>query len=535
MTIAVGMTLAREFRRRRNVLARNAPFGLACALCIVPAAIAGAPGVDVNVAGRLRIAATGAPITGPVNFRFTLHDLPIGGDPIATITVNGVTLDADGVFDTTVNFGAVDFSDNLYLQTEVDVSQTGDFSGTGDRRQLGGTLKTGFALVANDLQWPIAANVSSGAVAFAIFYDGTSQVLLGTNTNSSSTSPAVEGDTSGSGAGVKGKNTGTGAGVEGEVDNQQSMAPAIRGTSNGGGAAMELVNTGTGGAATISCTSSDYAVYVENNGTGKSLKCQDGMDVMGRTTMTHGQGFQRTLDVQNTSANGIALIAYNQNGGTGGYFSSIGGTGCTVDATGATSRALNCFTSLGQCASFETTGASNAQPTLTVNHAGTGACIEVNANGTGAAMIASGYIGIYESNPAHPIDHVSGAHLSSAGMFTNASSRHLKENFTPVDARAVLERVRQLPISRWNYRAEDRGVQHIGPIAEDFAAVFGLGECDESIGTVDADGVALAAIQGLGQMIDERDRQIAELSARLTALEATLRTVSRANASGTDR
>ncbi len=55
----------------------------------------------------------------------------------------------------------------------------------------------------------------------------------------------------------------------------------------------------------------------------------------------------------------------------------------------------------------------------------------------------------------------------------------------------------RLPISKWSYKVEDGSVRHIGPMAQDFAAAFGLGSDDRSIGTVDADGVALAAMQAL--------------------------------------
>ena len=74
------------------------------------------------------------------------------------------------------------------------------------------------------------------------------------------------------------------------------------------------------------------------------------------------------------------------------------------------------------------------------------------------------------------------------------SDRNAKENFTPVDAREVLNKVLALPVSRWNYK-EDKTQQHLGPMAQDFRAAFGLGPNDTSIATVDADGVALAAIQ----------------------------------------
>jgi regulator of replication initiation timing len=43
----------------------------------------------------------------------------------------------------------------------------------------------------------------------------------------------------------------------------------------------------------------------------------------------------------------------------------------------------------------------------------------------------------------------------------------------------------------------------MGPTAQEFYAAFGLGEDDKHITTVDADGVALAAIQGLHQLVKE--------------------------------
>jgi hypothetical protein len=77
----------------------------------------------------------------------------------------------------------------------------------------------------------------------------------------------------------------------------------------------------------------------------------------------------------------------------------------------------------------------------------------------------------------------------------------------------------QLPIETWTYRAEDSRVRHIGPMAQDFYAAFGVGSDDKSISTIDADGVSLAAIQGLYQIVQEKDTRIAALEARLQRLE----------------
>jgi hypothetical protein len=66
----------------------------------------------------------------------------------------------------------------------------------------------------------------------------------------------------------------------------------------------------------------------------------------------------------------------------------------------------------------------------------------------------------------------------------------------------------------------DAATPHLGPMAQDFRAD------DKHIATVDADGVALAAIQGLNQKLTEelkrRDTENAELRTRLERLERLL-------------
>ena len=120
-----------------------------------------------------------------------------------------------------------------------------------------------------------------------------------------------------------------------------------------------------------------------------------------------------------------------------------------------------------------------------------------------------------------------GAYLSAAGIWTNASSRSFKEAFAAVDPLDVLERLVALPITRWRYRDAPEDGEHLGPMAEDFRDAFALGGDGRYIGTVDADGVALAAIQGLNAKLESelevRDRELAALRAEIDALRAAVR------------
>jgi hypothetical protein len=65
----------------------------------------------------------------------------------------------------------------------------------------------------------------------------------------------------------------------------------------------------------------------------------------------------------------------------------------------------------------------------------------------------------------------------------------------------VLDKVAALPITRWTFK-EMPGQKHLGPMAQDFHAAFGLGADDRGITTVDEGGVALAAIQGLNAKLE---------------------------------
>ncbi|MEM7309683.1 MAG: tail fiber domain-containing protein [Planctomycetota bacterium] len=137
----------------------------------------------------------------------------------------------------------------------------------------------------------------------------------------------------------------------------------------------------------------------------------------------------------------------------------------------------------------------------------------------------TGHVGIDRTNPNHPLHMGSGAHVTAGGVWTNASSRTLKENFVPVDARSVLQQVRALQLTRWNYRTEDDGVVHLGPMAEDFFEAFGLGASAVSIGTIDANGVALASIQALATENAELKTDLERTAAELAELREAVRSL----------
>jgi hypothetical protein len=140
----------------------------------------------------------------------------------------------------------------------------------------------------------------------------------------------------------------------------------------------------------------------------------------------------------------------------------------------------------------------------------------------------SGQVGIGTTSPNQKLT-VAG-NIYATGTITPNSDRNQKTDFSPVDTQAVLAKVAELPIQQWRFKAEAASVKHVGPMAQDFRAAFGLGEIPTAIATVDADGVALAAIQGLNRKLNDKEAEIQSLkqqnhslAERLGALETVVR------------
>jgi len=88
-----------------------------------------------------------------------------------------------------------------------------------------------------------------------------------------------------------------------------------------------------------------------------------------------------------------------------------------------------------------------------------------------------------------------------AGVLVGASSRKLKENFTPLNIDDILQKIDQLDISRWNYKSEGSAITHIGPVSEDFRELFKIGDSSETIALIDEGGVALVGIKALSNKL----------------------------------
>ena len=201
------------------------------------------------------------------------------------------------------------------------------------------------------------------------------------------------------------------------------------------------------------------------------------------------------------------LTVYGEANGTGGAQNLRVGIGttspyATLSVVGETVSQF--FTATSSTATSTIAGSlAIGTTTMQVSHSrfivgsATTTFLSVNIN--------SGKIGIGMTNPTlGPLEAISGAYMTVGGVWTNASSRDLKENFTKLDGDDILQKINSLDISEWNYKLESPGVKHIGPIAQDFYKAFGLGGSpgETSISSIDPAGVALVGIQALSKKID---------------------------------
>lgn len=181
------------------------------------------------------------------------------------------------------------------------------------------------------------------------------------------------------------------------------------------------------------------------------------------------------------------------------------------DATTARIQAVRATVNTGERAQLQ---ADDSGPSLTLYRDDTARVLLspdsglVLRNGGAAVVIALSHLGtsgkLHVGSTAAPtnlIDVAGGAYCDGTN-WVNASDANSKENFAKVDGRDILSKLDRLDITRWNYKGQAEAA-HIGPTAQDFREMFGVGVDDKSISTIDPSGIALAAIKELNRQNQE--------------------------------
>lgn len=287
-----------------------------------------------------------------------------------------------------------------------------------------------------------------------------------------------------------------GTGVFGQTNAVSTAVAGVHGVSTRLGGIAILAN-GTTGVYAKSVDTFGFGVVGEANivsSVGVKGISTEGKGVLGQST--------NSIGVYGISTNGPGVSGEGAQGVTGFsaapnglavYGRSIGGAGTGV------------------------TGESNSGGGIGVRGSNSAGGLAGRFEGTVHISGGAVYIGPSNGGGIGTTDIFNGS--VTADNFFDRSDRNIKANFSAVDPRAILQRLAKIPIQSWNFKSQPESVRHIGPMAQDFRAAFGLGIDDKTIATVDADGVAMAAIQGLYQMMMEKNKQIEQLQDRVKQLQ----------------
>lgn len=459
---------------------------------IVPLGTGGGVTVIAGVSGTDLIIDTNGYYGGSVQASVTGSCNP--GSSIRVINADGSVL-CEPDDNTTYSAGT-----GLSLSSGVFSLNTGFTDGSYWRLDGSAPAPGSFLGTTNNLALDFRVN---GARAFRLEPNITSPNVVGGYSGNSATAGVYGGTISGGGSGTGGANrvTDSGGTVGGGGNNQ--AGDGIGGTLTAGAATVGGgdSNTASGAQSTIGGGAFNTAsALVATVGGGQSNDAT-------QTACTVAGGFG------NTASGADAAVGGGLNNLASGLQAVVPG-GVLNEAVGIRSFAAGRRAKANHDGAFVWADDSSA---------------DIASTGVNQFIVrASGGLWLgTTSSPSVPVTDFlntsTGAHLTTGGIWTNNSDRSVKENFEPVDGLEILARVAELPISTWSYRAEPASIRHLGPMAQDFQAAFELGSDGRSIGTLDADGVALAAIQGLRQLLLEKEGQIRALTARIDALESERR------------
>ncbi|NCA82257.1 MAG: hypothetical protein EOM72_05875 [Opitutae bacterium] len=453
-----------------------------------------------------------------------------------------------------VSNGAI--GEDQLVSGAVTVFKIGNGAVTGVKLSAGsvtGDKVVNGTITSNKIDWstmpafpqPLKGHAENGAFAAAPTASGTDAIALGLGTTASGDYSVVGGgrdNTAGNeDTTVAGGAQNSAAGPKATVSGGWWNRAIYEAATVGGG----VNNVASGSGATVSGGQANFATNysvvgggIQNRASGtNSVVAGGGWNWAHSNYATVGGGWTNTASGLyatvsggdgNTASGWTSTVGGGDKNTASGTDSTIGGgirnaansTGATVGG-GFTNTASGTYATIpGGRNNFATNFAFAAGRRAKANHEGalvwgdsTDADI-VSTNNNSVTFRAAGGYRLFSDSGA-----TLGAHLPpNVTSWSALSDREAKENFEAIDTGAILDKLAALPLTAWNYKADPGRRRYIGPVAQDFHAAFGLGD-DTTINTLDADGVALAAIQGVNRKLEA---EVAELKARIERLEALI-------------
>jgi hypothetical protein len=310
-------------------------------------------------------------------------------------------------------------------------------------------------------------------------------------------------------------------------------------------------NTGNAaiGTSTVSANDVLYVTGATSNSTLTGISTASAVGVWGRNTAStgttttaigvRGSSQLTTAAALTNAARGVSGEFTGGSGyGYGVYGSSASTSGSTAGVFGTVTGGSGSYAAVwGQVPSTGSSAAAGVKGE-NLNTSGGVGVTAYTAAATGRSIFALG--SVYIENLGSAGSATSGADIilarsnsggycgfNAAGQAFNASDRNVKENFEPVDNAEILDKVLALPITRWNFKKQDPSVKYVGPMAQDFHAAFGLGGTDDRvIHATNAQGVTIAALQGLNARLEDRcqalQAEVTEMKSRMASMERML-------------
>jgi FtsZ-binding cell division protein ZapB len=455
-----------------------------------------------------RLTDGGSPANGEYDFRFTLYDAATAGNQVGSwVSKENVTV-TDGLFTVELDFGSGIFTGEArYLEIGVRPGDSGAVHTTLSPRQE--LTPAPYALALPGLwtqQKTDCPNIIGGHADNLVSPDAYGATIGGGGSDTAPNQVL--------------RNYGTVSGGAGNV------AGSWRATVGGG-----VLNTASGDSSTVGGGSSNTADgYYSTVGGGNHNTSSSYDTVGGGQNNTASGGFATVgggeyniaSDGATTVSGGYSNTASDNRATVGGgYDNTASGYGATIPGGNLNVAAGQYSFAAGNRAQANHDGAFVWADHRSFDFASTGART-FRARATGGVEFVLGVDG--SGNPDWSCSVVDGDSWSCS------SDRNLKENLVPVNGADVLQRLAEMPIYTWNGKRQTPDVRHMGPMAQDFYAAYGLGESDTHISTIDLDGVALAAVQELHARNQALQKEISAYKEKNTELEARVDDLQRQNA-----
>ena len=241
---------------------------------------------------------------------------------------------------------------------------------------------------------------------------------------------------------------------------------------------------------------------------------------MGKSTVASGD--YSTAMGLSTTASGIHSTALGYNTTASGENSTA--MGFNTAASGVNSTAMGAYSTASGTGSiaegFSTT--ANGDYTVAIGsyvntYGWTGSCIigdQSTANVTYSNAYHQMTMRFHGGYRLYSKSDLSTCVYMKTGVsgWLNYCDRNMKENFRALDGEELLRKIKDLPITEWNYKNTDPSVRYVGPMAQDFWQAFKLGGTDSlGINSIAIDGVNMAAIQALEKRTADLKNALSEI------------------------